>query len=155
MVLPNGASLPQQVMYESLPRFYKQCKVLSHSTITFTKRIQPKRKKRPHETLACFANSSPSVEIAAVKKQESYHATPSADPLVDPMFTEVVTAGEPRPQSPGRKRTKVIASEHSGSTHPATPRVHISREGDTILVAPPKRQYLTRSKATVITCLGP
>jgi hypothetical protein len=28
VVLPNGTSLPQQIMYESLPHFCKQCKVL-------------------------------------------------------------------------------------------------------------------------------
>jgi hypothetical protein len=68
VVLPNGTSLPQQVMYESLQRFYKQYKVLGHSTITCTKGIRPKHTKRPYKTLAYFANSSPSAETTAVEK---------------------------------------------------------------------------------------
>jgi len=121
VILPNGTSLSQQIMYESLPRLCKQCKIPGHSTLTCTKGLKPKSKKRSHETPACSASSSPSVETAAVKKQEPYYACPSVDPLVDPMFTEAVIAGELRPQSPGRKRSKVAASEHSGSTLLVTP----------------------------------
>ena len=155
VVLPNGTSLPQQIMYESLPHFCKQCKVLWHSTITCTKGIRPKHKTRPHETLACSATSSASAETAAVEKQELYRAGPSTDPLVDSMFTEVIATGEQRPQSPSYKRSKVATPENFGSTLPTTPRVNISEDGDTIVVAPPKRQYLTRSKVIAITCLGP
>lgn len=71
------------------------------------------------------------------------------------MFTEAVTIGELKTKSPSCKRTKVVESKHSGSKHPATPRVvHISEEGDVIVVVPPKRQYLTRSRATATTCLS-
>jgi hypothetical protein len=71
------------------------------------------------------------------------------------MFTEVIATGEQRPQSPSYKRSKVATPENFGSTLPTTPRVNISEDGDTVVVAPPKRQYLTRSKVIAITCLGP
>jgi len=121
VILLNSTSLPQQIMYESLPRLCKQCKILGHLTLTCTKGLKPKNKKRSHETPACSASSSPSVETAVVKKQEPYCEGPSVDPLVDPMFTEAVIAGELRPQSPGRKRSKAAASEHSSSTLLVTP----------------------------------
>jgi len=117
VILPNGTTLIQQVVYESLPRFCKQCKTLGHSTLTCTKGLKPRSKKRPHETPACSASSSPSAETAAIEKQEPYCAGPSADLQVDPMFTEAATAGALRPQSLGRKRSKVAATKLSSSTH--------------------------------------
>jgi hypothetical protein len=71
------------------------------------------------------------------------------------MFTEAVTAGETRPASPGRKRTKIAEVKHSGSKQYVTPKVvHISEEGDVAAMEPPKRQYLTRSRAAATTRLG-
>ena len=45
VILPNGSPLAQQVMYESLPRFCKQCYVLGHTVSTCHKGL--KHKKRP------------------------------------------------------------------------------------------------------------
>jgi hypothetical protein len=39
--LPNGATLHQPVIYETLPRFYKLCKVLGHNTGTCTSHLAP------------------------------------------------------------------------------------------------------------------
>jgi hypothetical protein len=129
-------------MYESLPRFCKQCKTLGHSTLTCTKGLKPKSKKRSHETPTCSASSSPSAEIDDVEKQEPYCAGPSVVPQVDPISTEAATVGALRPQSPGRKRSKATVTELSSSTTP----IHHSKAEATTTVAPSTRQYLTRSK---------
>ena len=150
VILPNGATLPQQIVYESLPRFCKQCKILGHLTLTCTKGLKPRSKKRPHESPVCSASSSPYAETVAVEKQELYCAGPSVDPQMDPMSIEAATAGALRPQSPGLKTSKTATSEHSGSTPP----IHHSEAGAIAAVAPPTRQYLTRSKSTAIPCLG-
>jgi hypothetical protein len=97
VILPNGTTLPQQIVYESLPRFCKQCNILGHSTLTCTKGLKPRSKKRPYETLACSASSSPSKETAVVEKQESCCTGPSVDPQVDPMSTEAAITGALRP----------------------------------------------------------
>jgi hypothetical protein len=137
-------------MYESLPRFCKQCKTLGHSTLTCTKGLKPKSKKRSHETPTCSASSSPSAEIDDVEKQEPYCAGPSVVPQVDPISTEAATVGALRPQSPGRKRSKATVTELSSSTTP----IHHSKAEATTTVAPSTRQYLTRSKTATIPCLG-
>jgi hypothetical protein len=140
VVLPNGTSLSQQVMYEFLPCFCKRCWVLGHSVSTCNKEASSKRKNQPHDALTYSGNSSPSAETAAVEKQQPFSAVPPTDPPVNLMFTEVVTAGETRPTSPGRKRTKIAEAEHSGSKQSTTPKVvHISEEGDAADVEPPKR----------------
>ncbi|KAL3576329.1 hypothetical protein D5086_021612 [Populus alba] len=71
------------------------------------------------------------------------------------MFTEADINGETRPKSPGRKRTKIVETGHSGSRQSTTPKVvHISEEGDDAAVEPPKMQYLTRSRTIVTISLG-
>jgi len=107
VVLSNGVSLSQQVMYESLPYFCKQCRVLGHSVSTCYKGTSSKRKKHAHEAPTCFGNSSPSAETAVVEKQQPYSAVPFVDPPLNRMFTEAITAGETRPKSLGCKRTKI------------------------------------------------
>ncbi|XP_011014910.1 PREDICTED: uncharacterized protein LOC105118625 isoform X2 [Populus euphratica] len=42
----------KQLVYESLPRYCKQCKSLGHSTLTYTQGRIPRNKKRPHGTSA-------------------------------------------------------------------------------------------------------
>jgi hypothetical protein len=108
VILPNGTTLPQQIVYESLPRFCKQCKILRHSTLTCTKGLKPRSKKRPHESPVCSTSSSPSAETTTVEKQEPYCAGPSTDPQVDPMSTEAATVGALRPQPPGYKSPKLL-----------------------------------------------
>lgn len=79
VILPNGNTLVHQLVYESLPCYCKQCKSLGHSTLTCTKGHVPRHRKRPHDTSACSANSSPSAETAAVEKQDQYCAGPSVN----------------------------------------------------------------------------
>jgi len=142
-------------MYEFLPCFCKRCWVLGHSVSTCNKKASSKHKNRPHDAPTCSGNSSPSAETAANEKQQPYSAIPPTNPLVDPMFTEAVTAGETRPTSLGHKRTKIVEAKHFGSKQSATPKVvHISEEGDAADVEPPKRQYLTRSRVAATTRLG-
>jgi hypothetical protein len=51
ITLPNGVSKSQVVLYESLPRFCKQCKTLGHSNYACTKSSSHKRKKPPQQLL--------------------------------------------------------------------------------------------------------
>jgi len=68
LVLPNGFSLSQQVMYESLPCFCEQYRVLGYTVSTCNKGTGHKRKKRSYETHVRFGCSSPFAETIAVKK---------------------------------------------------------------------------------------
>ncbi|KAJ6926456.1 hypothetical protein NC651_010772 [Populus alba x Populus x berolinensis] len=89
---PSPTSIPprsKQLVYESLPRFFKQCKSLGYSTLTCTKGHVPCKKKRPHDN---SASSSPFVETAAVEKQDQYCTGPSVNLQEDPISTEVVAA---------------------------------------------------------------
>lgn len=72
LVLPNGIPLSQQMVYESLPRFYKQCQVLGYTTSICTKSTSHKRKKRTQEATNYPGCSSPPAEIAAMEKQQAY-----------------------------------------------------------------------------------
>lgn len=110
-------------MYESLLHFCKKCRVLGYYITTCNKGTSSKHKKRPHKAPTYSGTSSPSAETTAVEKQQPYSAVPLADPSVDPMFTEVVIAGEIRPKSLSRKRTKIVETEHPGSKQIATPKV--------------------------------
>uniref|UniRef100_A0A6M2EGV6 DUF4283 domain-containing protein n=1 Tax=Populus davidiana TaxID=266767 RepID=A0A6M2EGV6_9ROSI len=47
ITLPNGVTKSQAVIYESLPRFCKQCKTLGYSTSACNKTFRHKRKKSP------------------------------------------------------------------------------------------------------------
>lgn len=115
VILPNGTTLQQQLVYESLPRFCKQCKSLGHSTLTCTKGLKSRNRKRPHETPAGSTNSSPTAETAKVEKQDQYCTKPFVDPQEDPMSTEATTTAAMRTQSLGRKRSKATVTELSGS----------------------------------------
>ncbi|KAJ6941259.1 hypothetical protein NC651_007140 [Populus alba x Populus x berolinensis] len=55
VLLPNGKTLVQQLVYESLPCFCKQCKSLGYSTLTCTKGHVPRNRKRPHGNSASSA----------------------------------------------------------------------------------------------------
>jgi hypothetical protein len=41
VLLPNGAILTQSVVYETLPKFCKHCKVLSHTTAACSSKSRP------------------------------------------------------------------------------------------------------------------
>jgi hypothetical protein len=89
VVLPNGSPLSQQVMYESLPRFCKQCLVLGHTVSTCNKGSNSKCKKRPQDIHD--GSDSPSAKIVAVEKQP-YSQGPPVDTPVNPMSTEAATS---------------------------------------------------------------
>jgi len=68
LILPNGVPLSQQVMYESLPRFYKQCEVLGHTISICTNNSSHKRKKHSQTTSSPSGCSSLSAKTEAVEK---------------------------------------------------------------------------------------
>jgi len=57
LVLPNGSTLTQQVMFESLPRLCKTCRIIGHTVSTCNKGTSYKRKKL--EALVRSGCSSP------------------------------------------------------------------------------------------------
>ena len=156
LVLPNGSSLSQQVMYESLPHFCKQCRVLGLTVSTCNKGTGHKRKKRSHEVHVRSGCSSPSAETIAVEKQQPYNEGLHDEPSIDPMSTEVAIIVDKRLLSPRRKRTKLAETGHFGAKHHASSNVvHISDDQNVITdVEPPKRQYPTRSRVVATTSFG-
>ena len=70
--LPNGNSLIQKVIYETLPKFCKHCKVLGHSTGTCSKG------KEEAKTVEKAGPAS-----VATKGNVSTHLDPAVDTLVD------------------------------------------------------------------------
>jgi len=72
IVLTNGSSLSQQVMYESLPHLCKQCRVLRHTVSTCNKGTGHRRKKRSHEAFIHSNYSNPSTDTVAVEKNNNH-----------------------------------------------------------------------------------
>ncbi|KAL9368179.1 hypothetical protein Peur_039378 [Populus x canadensis] len=100
LVLPNGSTLTQQVMFESLPRLCKTCRIIGHTVSTCNK---------------------------GTKTYISW-----------------------------RKHTKLAKTGHSSDKRPVSPTViHVSHNYNVIaVVKPPKRQYLTRSRAATTPNFG-
>jgi len=143
-------------MYESLPCFSKQCRVLRHTASTCNKGTGHKRKKRYHKAPVRSGCSSPSAKTVAVEKQQPYSEGLHGEPSIDLMFAKVTTTVEKRLVSPGHKRTKLAEVGHSGAKHFASLNVvHVSDDRNVIAdVKPPKRQYLTHSRVVVTTRFG-
>ncbi|KAJ6976273.1 hypothetical protein NC653_031959 [Populus alba x Populus x berolinensis] len=106
--------------------------------------LQQQIVKRSLEPPTGSASSNPSAEIVAVVQQVPHCVGPYKDLQEDPMTTEAATAEVIRTQSPDRKRSKVAVTKPPGSIS------HRSAAIDTTSIAPPKRQYITRSKAAAI-----
>jgi len=140
-------------MYESLPCFCKQCRVLGHTTCTCNIGTGHKHKKRSHEAPVRFGCSSPSAETAAVEKQQPYNEGLHDEPSINLMSVEVATTMDERFVSSGRKRSKLAEAGHSDAQHSASPNViHVSDDRNVIAdMEPIKRQYLTRSRVVVAT----
>jgi len=68
LILPNSVPLSQQVMYESLPRFCKQCRTLGHTISTCTKTSNHKCKKHSQTAPSLSGCSSPSAKTTSVEK---------------------------------------------------------------------------------------
>ncbi|KAG6792428.1 hypothetical protein POTOM_001577 [Populus tomentosa] len=144
VIVTPQASCNQQLVYESLPHFCKQCKSLGHSILTCTKGHAPRNRKRSHDNLACLASSSPSAETAAFEKQDPYCAGPFINHREDPMSTEVVAVDPPSTQPHDRKRSKADGSESLDSI-----------PGKMAAASKPtRRQYLIRSKAAATSRIG-
>ena len=144
--LPNGVTMTQKVLYESLPRFCKQCRTLGHNTSSCANNSSHKRKKRAQPTPSPSGCSNPSADTEAVEKQP-LREEPQGEPEFDPMSAEAAVAREERAAISDRKRAKLAT--HSGplGDHPPGSPPVVSVEDDTTAELPPRRQYLTRSKA--------
>ena len=156
IILPNGDSLSQKVMYESLPRFCKQCRTRGHTTSTCTNKSSHKRNKHSQTAPAPSGCSSSSAETAVVEKQ-SIRKEPQGEPGIDPMFAEAAVAVEERAIGSGRKRAKLVSQSSPPSANPSAPLkiVHISEgHSDATNEPPPRRQYLTKSKAAATSIFG-
>jgi hypothetical protein len=153
--LPNGVSKPQVVLYESLPWFCKKCNILGHSNSACNKSSSHKRKKHPPTTSAPSRYSNPSADTEAVEKQ-SIRKEPQGELDVDPMAAEAAVAVEERARCFVRKRAKLASQPRSPDTSSDSPRVvHVSKDRfDTATTLPPRRQYLTRSKAAATPAFG-
>ncbi|KAL9384418.1 hypothetical protein Peur_004566 [Populus x canadensis] len=105
-----------------------------------------KRRKRGQPTPTPSGCSNPSAETEAVEKQP-LREEPQGEPECDPMFAEAAVAGEERPDISACKRAKLATpSGPLGDHPPASPPV-VTVEDETNAALPPRRQYLTRSKA--------
>ena len=78
IVLPNGVSLLQLVIYESFPKFYKHCRLLQH-TISVCTKVGGDKKGKNFQTTSIPTRVSqspvrsslgPSAETAAMEHQQ-------------------------------------------------------------------------------------
>jgi hypothetical protein len=148
ITLPNGVSKAQVVVYESLPRFCKQCKTLGHSTSACNSAFNHKRKKHPPASTAPSGCSNPAADIEAVEKQ-SPREEPHGEPSIDPMVAEAAVAVDKGPGCSVHKRAKLASHPGSPEVSFGSPQVvHVSEACyEAAVASPPRRQYLTRSKA--------
>ncbi|KAL3610791.1 hypothetical protein D5086_001811 [Populus alba] len=135
---PAGAALVSPVI--GVP----QTGSSTSSPVNQSSGLKSRNKKRSLEPPTGSASSNPSAEIAAVVQQVPHCVGPYKDLQEDHMTTEAATAEVMRTQSPDRKRSKVVV------TAPPRSISHHSAAIDTASTAPPKRQYITRSKAAAI-----
>jgi hypothetical protein len=70
ITLPNGVTKSQAVIYESLPRFCKQCKTLGHSTSACNKAFSHKRKKSPPLPLLPLDALIPQLTLKQLKNSQ-------------------------------------------------------------------------------------
>ena len=152
ITLPNGVSKAQEVVYESLPRFCKQCKTLGHSTSACNSASSHKRKKHPPAPTAPSGCSNPSADTEAVA-QQSPREEPHGEPSIDPMAAEAAVAVDKGPRCSEHKRAKLASHPGSPEVSSGSPQiVHVSEACyETAAASPPRRQYLTRSKAASTT----
>ncbi|KAL9384427.1 hypothetical protein Peur_021437 [Populus x canadensis] len=166
VVLPNGTPLSQQVIYESLPKFCKRCRVIGHSANTCNRGSM--QKKRSH-------TAAVSEDAEDVGKQQSASDVPPAQPstadVVDPVIghsgskrSKIIVTGSkqkldntctaeaeatPVVMPPALKKT-AVAVDSQRSKQVVSGATPSSTEEES---APPavttRRQYLTRSRVVV------
>jgi len=112
ITLPNGVTKSQAVIYESLPRFYKQCKTLGHSTSACNKAFSHKRKKSPPPPPTASRCSNTSADTKAVEKQPTRKEA-QGEPAIDPMAAEAAVAVDKSTCRSVCKRAKL--DSHPGS----------------------------------------
>jgi len=157
LILPNVMPMSQRVIYKSLPWFCKQSKSLGHTISTCTKNSNHKHKKHSKTVPPPSECSSPSAESAAVEKQSSKEE-PQGKPGIDPMSTEVAVVVEEKTVGSGHKRPKLVSSRFNppGAKPSAPPKVVQVSEGHNDVTAepPPRKQYLTQSRAAASSTPG-
>ena len=155
ITLPNGVTKSQAVIYESLPRFCKQCKTLGHSTSASNKAFSHKRKKSPPPPPAPSGCTNTSADTEAVEKQPTREEV-QGEPAMDPMAAKAAVVVD---KSTGRsvcKRAKLALQTGSPDAPSGSPQV-VQVSEDCIAAAatsPSRRQYLTRSKVAAISTFG-
>jgi len=115
--LPNGSTLGQQVLYESLPWFCKSCASMRHSTSS-CKTSSSKRK-------LCSSDGHTDASPSTAKPNDAPSPLPGSYPLAVPLATPLTKVSSTptfwRQTSPGRKRTKVFLANTIASTSPYDP----------------------------------
>lgn len=91
ILLPNGTALTQSVIYETLPRFCKQCKVLGHATGVCSKATVESRTMGSHAVMGSTKQGTASNGLgyavdAGVEKNKGKDV--AADHYCDPMQAE-------------------------------------------------------------------
>ena len=110
--LPNGSTLGQQVIYESLPRFYKKCAFMGH----FTSSCKKSSSKRKLSSSEGHTVASPSTAKPTAEPQHLSGSCPLVVPLAGPQTKVTDTPASWRQSSPGRKWTKVFLANTIAST---------------------------------------
>jgi len=95
IVLPNGMPLLQSIVYESLPRFCKHCRVLDH-TVSICTKVGGNKRKKHSQTISSPTNLSPGyssfgpfAKTAAMEQQQVYNGMSHSEYCMDPMCAEV------------------------------------------------------------------
>jgi len=140
--LPNGSSLGQQVLYESLPRFCKNCASTRHSTSS-CKDSSSKRKLSSSEG---HSAASPSTVKPTGEPQHLSGSCPLDVPLAAPLTKMTDSPTSWRLPSQGRKRTKVFLANTIASTSAVGPPPCQGPSG-----IPPSWQFLNCSSAPPVT----
>lgn len=155
ITLPNGVTKSQAVIYESLPRFWKQYKTLGHSTSACNKAFKHKRKKSPPSPSPTPSRcNNTSADTEAVEKQPIRQEI-RGEPTIDLMAAEAVVAVDKSASHSPCKQAKLVAQAES----PDVPSSHSVVQVSEVCTAdaatlPPRRQYLTRSRAATKSTFG-
>ncbi|KAL9347263.1 hypothetical protein Peur_058630 [Populus x canadensis] len=110
--LPNGLTLGQQVIYEALPRFYKNCASIGHCTSSCKKSSSKRKLSSPDGHTA----APPSTDKPTAEPQHLSGSCPLVVPSTGPLTKVTDTPTSWRQCSPGRKRTKLFLANTFAST---------------------------------------
>nr|TKS10929.1 hypothetical protein D5086_0000078340 [Populus alba] len=143
----HGRLLILKIMPEFFALIWFGCQSLGHNTSSCAKNSSHKCKQHAQTTPTPFGCSNPSADTKAVEKQP-LQEEPQGESEFDPMSTEAVVAREEQADISDHKRAKLITPAGPLDDHPSGSLLVVSvSEDDTTAELPPRRQYLTRSKA--------